>query len=186
MKSSLQPIPFDVDDNKLREAFYERLLPEALVRLGAHTPAQWGNMTAQHMVEHLLWAFECSTGALVLPCHTPASLLERARRFLYDNRQTPHGFKNPLLGEQPPPLRFPNFADATTALLHEVGRFIAHFHDHPEAVHTHPVFGPLGAEEWQRSHFKHCYHHLLQFGLISAHEEDAHERARDDSQTPRT
>jgi len=37
----------------------------------------------------------------------------------------------------------------------------------PGAARTHPVFGPIAAEEWARSHFMHCYHHLLQFGLIS-------------------
>jgi hypothetical protein len=30
----------------------------------------------------------------------------------------------------------------------------------------HPLFGPIGAEEWTRVHFKHAYHHLLQFALI--------------------
>jgi len=179
-------IPFDVDDNTLRATFYERILPDAMVKLDEHTPAQWGNMTAQHMVEHLLWAFEISTGGLVVSCQTPAHLLERTKRFLYDKRHTPHSFKNPLLGEQPPPFRFPGIADAKTALLLEVGRFINHFRDHPEVVHTHPIFGPLGVDEWQRSHFKHCYHHLLQFGLIASDEEDAHEQKPDDSPTAHT
>ena len=169
-------IPFDVNDTMLRETFYERHLPDAVERLGEHTPAQWGNMTAQHMVEHLLWAFECSTGTHVVPCHTPAVLLERAKRFLHDARQTPHSFKNPLLGEHPPPLRFQDIVAAKTALLDEVRRFITHCRDHPDAVHTHPIFGPLGVDEWQRSQFKHCYHHFLQFGLIAANEEDVHDR----------
>jgi len=179
-------IPFDVNDTTLRETFYKRHLPDAIEKLGELTPPQWGNMTAQHMIEHLLWAFECSTGALVVPCMTPASLLERARRFLHDNRQTPHGFKNPLLGEQPPPLRFPGIAEARTALLQEVRRFVTLCGDHPEAVQTHPIFGPLVPEEWHRSHFKHCHHHLQQFGLIATGEADAHGRAQNDSTTPHT
>jgi hypothetical protein len=31
---------------------------------------------------------------------------------------------------------------------------------------TEPVFGPIGYEEWHRTHYKHMHHHLLQFGLI--------------------
>jgi len=31
----------------------------------------------------------------------PAPVLERARRFLHDDRPTPHMFKNPLLAEEP-------------------------------------------------------------------------------------
>jgi len=160
-------IPFDVNDEKLRKKFYDQLFAECIASLAENTPPLWGKMTPQHMIEHLVWAFECSTGILEVPCRTPANLLERAKRFLYDNRPTPHEFKNPLLGENPPPFRFPRFADAKDALHKEVARFIDHFQEQPNAIHIHPIFGPLGAEEWRRSQFKHCYHHLLQFGLIN-------------------
>jgi oxepin-CoA hydrolase/3-oxo-5,6-dehydrosuberyl-CoA semialdehyde dehydrogenase len=159
-------IPFDVNDNKLRASFFNHHLLDAIADLTEQTPPLWGNMTAQHMLEHLIWAFQCSTGTIVLACHTPENLLERAKRFLYDTRQTPHSFKNPELGENASSLLFSSFADTNTALRKELTHFLEHFRSQPGAVHVHPIFGPLGAEEWQRSHFKHCYHHLLQFGLI--------------------
>jgi hypothetical protein len=159
-------IPFDVNDDELRTAFFDQYLAEALAGLSEHTPPHWGNMSARHMVEHLLWAFECSTGELTLPCRTPEKLLERVKAFLHDNRPTPREFKNPLLGPAPPPYRFTNLTDALAALDSEVIRFTGHFLEQPGAFHVHPIFGPLGAQEWQRSHFKHCYHHLLQFGLV--------------------
>jgi hypothetical protein len=28
------------------------------------------------------------------------------------------------------------------------------------------VFGPIGVEEWSRTHYKHGHYHLLQFDLI--------------------
>lgn len=160
-------IPFDVNDNNLRETFFAKLLTDSISRLTEQALPLWGNMTPQHMVEHFVWAFECSTGVIELPCRTPENLLDRAKKFLYDNRQTPHGFKNPLLGQSPPPLRFSGFVEAKAALHQELNRFIDHFREQPGAIHVHPIFGPLGAEEWQRSHFKHCYHHLLQFNLIN-------------------
>ncbi|HTX18836.1 MAG TPA: hypothetical protein VMG34_09260 [Bacteroidota bacterium] len=159
-------VPFDVNDSKLRASFFDHLLSDAISPLCAQSPPLWGNMTAQHMLEHLNWAFQCSSGKLVLACRTPDAILERAKRFLYDNRQTPHGFRNPELGEDPPPLQFSSLDLAEAALRVELDRYLLHFQTEPEAVHVHPIFGPLGAEEWQRSHFKHCYHHLLQFGLI--------------------
>jgi oxepin-CoA hydrolase/3-oxo-5,6-dehydrosuberyl-CoA semialdehyde dehydrogenase len=159
-------IPFDVNDAELRKKFFDQLFAECIASFAENTTPLWGKMTPQHMIEHLVWAFECSTGNLEVPCRTPANLLERAKRFLYDNRPTPHEFKNPLLGENPPLFRFPGFAEAKDALYKEVARFIDHFREQPNAIHVHPLFVPLGAEEWQRSHFKHCYHHLLQFGLI--------------------
>ena len=80
-----------------------------------------------------------------------------------------------------------NKANETSAALFsekEVRRFVTLCGDHPEAVQTHPIFGPLVPEEWHRSHFKHCHHHLQQFGLIAKGEEDG--RARNDSPTPHT
>jgi hypothetical protein len=74
--------------------------------------------------------------------------------------------KKPLLDENLS-FRFPSFAGAKGATHKEAARFADHFPEQPDAIHVHPLFGPLGAEEWQRSLFKHCYHHLLQSGLIN-------------------
>jgi hypothetical protein len=32
-------------------------------------------------------------------------------------------------------------------------------------LYTHPIFSPIGYDEWHRTHYKHTYH-LLRFGLI--------------------
>jgi oxepin-CoA hydrolase / 3-oxo-5,6-dehydrosuberyl-CoA semialdehyde dehydrogenase len=159
-------ILFDVNNGKLRKDFFDQVLIDSITPLTESSKANWGKMTPQNMIEHLIWAFECSTGILEVPCNTPEKLLERAKRFLYNNNPTPMDFKHPLLGENPPPLRFQSFAGAMTELSKENARFIDYFLEHPGSVTVHPIFGPLGAEEWQRSHYKHCYHHLLQFGLI--------------------
>jgi oxepin-CoA hydrolase/3-oxo-5,6-dehydrosuberyl-CoA semialdehyde dehydrogenase len=138
----------------------------AIAALTETARPRWGHMTPQQMLEHLAWAFRCSTGALDLPCSTPPSILERTKRFLYDNRQTPHEIRNPAIGEELPPLQWSTLDEAREGLQREVLSYFAHFHADPSAKHGHPMFGPLGAEEWQRAHFKHCYHHLLQFGLL--------------------
>jgi len=162
----MHTIPFDVNDSNLREKFLAHDLMAIVAGLGEQTQCLWGNMSAQHMVEHLFWAFQCSTGALDVPCFTPPNLLDRSKRFLHDNRQTPHHFRNPLLGESPPPYRFNSFDEAKSALGKESSRFLDRFLKEPDAVHMHPLFGPLNADEWHRAHFKHCYHHLAQFGII--------------------
>jgi oxepin-CoA hydrolase / 3-oxo-5,6-dehydrosuberyl-CoA semialdehyde dehydrogenase len=160
-------LQFDVNDDALRRAFFDHLLLDAVAGLGADDTPLWGAMNAQHMLEHLQWAFACSTGSLDVPCSTPPHLLERAKRFLRDHRQTPHEFRNPLLGEVPPPFRYADFDGARGALQQEVGAFVRHFIEEPDSVHMHPLFGPLSGEEWQRAHFKHGFHHLLQFGLVA-------------------
>jgi hypothetical protein len=35
-----------------------------------------------------------------------------------------------------------------------------------QQVCTHPLFGPIGHDDWSRTHDKHRYHHLLQSGLV--------------------
>jgi hypothetical protein len=57
---------------------------------------------------------------------------------------------------------------ARAALRVEVHRFLLQLSAGPGALHTHPVFGLIGAHDWERAHFKHVFHHLVQFGLVGA------------------
>ncbi len=123
-------------------------------------------MRAQDMIEHLEWAFGLSTGQASAECLIPETQRQRMRAFLYDNRPTPRGFMNPLLAGGLPPLRHPGLAQARTALTASVAQFLEQYAETPDALRTHPVFGPISLEEWSRSHYKHGYHHLLQFGLL--------------------
>ncbi len=167
----MQSVSFDVNDDKLRKNFFENILLKAINNLDEKTRPAWGKMSGQEMVEHLIWAFEISTGKYVVSCKTPDQFLERTKLFLHDSRSTPREFKNPLLGDNPPDLRYATFSEATSTLQIELKKFFDNSKIQPDALHTHPIFGPLNAEEWQRSHFKHCYHHLLQFGLIQTTED---------------
>jgi hypothetical protein len=94
----------------------------------------------------LYWTFQCSTDKIELPCHTPENLLERTRRFLYDDRETPQNLKNPLLGEIPIPCQFFRFSDTKIAIQTEVESILDHFRSEPTAIHIHPIFGPLDRE----------------------------------------
>jgi len=159
-------VPFDVNDPKLRETFLRRTMPDALSGLREDAAPRWGKMTAQQMVEHLLWACELSTGRAKTDCPIPEAQREKIRAFLYDTRPTPREFANPVLAAGLPPLRFRSLAEATAALAAETDRFFAQAGSAPDVRHMHPVFGLIGIEKWARAHFKHVYHHLLQFGLI--------------------
>jgi oxepin-CoA hydrolase/3-oxo-5,6-dehydrosuberyl-CoA semialdehyde dehydrogenase len=149
----------------VRDSFLRQAILAAVERLGDDAAPRWGRMRAQEMVEHLLWAFELSTGRARTVCDVPPAELPRMRRFLFSNRASPREFMNPALVSGLPPLRFPTLADAKAALRGELQRFL----DAPrsaETLYTHPVFGPIGYDEWHRTHYKHACHHLLQFGLI--------------------
>jgi len=159
-------LPFEVNDAGIREALFRRHMFDAVKALRPDTRALWGGMTAHQVVEHLLWAFEMSTGRAIVPCHVPEEQRTRYKAFLYDNRPTPHGFANPELVDGLPPLRHPHLDAARAGLRAEVEHFLAESVRDPDARHVHPIFGALDREEWARTHFKHVHHHLLQFGLI--------------------
>jgi oxepin-CoA hydrolase/3-oxo-5,6-dehydrosuberyl-CoA semialdehyde dehydrogenase len=159
-------VPFDVNDADLRRRFLGGVLAEALAPLEADARPRWGAMTAQEMVEHLQWGFEVSTGRAAVECTVSDAKRARFKPFLLDGTPMVHGFRNPALAAGLPALRHGGLSQARAALEVEARRFLEHERSTPEAVHTHPVFGPLTALEWGRAHFKHAYHHLLQFGLI--------------------
>jgi len=159
-------MPFDVNDTALRESFLRSRLPAALSRLSSDERPRWGRMTPQQMVEHLAWAFELSNGRASTECTVPPPDRDAMKPFLYRNTPTPANFMNPVLAAGLPSLRHGSLDEARAALQAEIARFLEQSAS-DGGLRTHPVFGPIGAEEWSRSHYKHSYHHLLQFGLIS-------------------
>ena len=162
----MMKVPFDVGDAELRDRFLGRLLPEALAALREDARPAWGAMTAQQMVEHLAWVFEISIGEASVECSVPEERRARWKAFLFDATPMPREFRNPALVAGLPFLRHAGLAEAKAALSRVVDLFLEHWRAAPAAAHVHPTFGPLLAEEWSRSHFKHVYHHLLQFRLI--------------------
>ncbi len=161
-------IRFDVNNAALRETFLRGQLFDALRALRDETRPRWGRMTARQMIEHLLWAFELSTGEVRTDCPIPEPQRQRLKAFLYDDRPTPHEFMNPALAAGLPPVRHASVAEAVADLRAAVSRFVEGAASSPDATRMHPVFGPIGMDEWARAHFKHTCHHLLQFGLVEA------------------
>ena len=159
-------ITFDVGDADLRERLLRQVLPDALAGLREDARPAWGGMTAQQMVEHLEWVFQNSIGEAPVTCTVPEERRARWKAFLFDAAPMPHEFRNPALVAGLPPLRHAGLPEARAALSRAVDRFLEQSRTNPGAAHVHPTFGPLVAEEWSRSHFKHVYHHLEQFGLI--------------------
>ena len=162
-------IPFDVNDAGARDALLRREMWVALDLLREDSPPRWGRMSALQMVEHLSWVFEVSTGRATVACATPEAKRERAKGFLHDHTPMPREFRNPALVSGLPPLRHAGLAEAVAGLRAEVAHFLDPARD--DLRSAHPVFGPLGTEEWSRSHFKHVHHHLLQFGLLESRRE---------------
>lgn len=159
-------LPLDVKDPDLIDRFFEKILPEIIDSVDEDMEADWGNMTVHHMIEHLILAFKVSTGKLEVECYTPEEKRGKLQTFLNLNRPMPKGFVNPVTDTGLLDLRYPNLNKAKAKLKEEIQDFLGYYKNSPDASQMNPVFGELNGDQWKKFHFKHCYHHLSQFGLI--------------------
>jgi hypothetical protein len=160
-------IPFTPQDHEARDAFLRRSVQAALQNLNEDTTPQWGAMTARQMVEHLIWAFDISTGDIETGCLVPEERRRAIRPFIFSDAQNRRNVAHPSLLGGLPPLRFDDLPSAITALQRSIASFLALRYGDPTIQRVHPMLGAMNLEEWSRIHYKHCYHHLMQFGLIA-------------------
>jgi oxepin-CoA hydrolase/3-oxo-5,6-dehydrosuberyl-CoA semialdehyde dehydrogenase len=141
-------------------------IQKRIENLTADTPAKFGIMTAQHMIEHLIITQKLSYGKIRLPAFEPSEqqLLQK-KTLLYTEIAFPKGIKAPGLPETLLDLKHPNLQIAKTEFLKSIEEYQDTFKLHKDLTTIHPRFGPLSFEEWELFHSKHIDHHLKQFGI---------------------
>ena len=127
---------------------------------------EWGIMTPQHMVEHLIVSTKMSNGGLHIPCRLPAEMIPKYRAFLLESDgEMEKGIKaggiDGLLD-----LRYPSLDVAIEKLESEIDKFHAYFAANPDAKIENPVLAEIGYADWKIFHKKHYTHHFKQFGLV--------------------
>ncbi|NGP88453.1 hypothetical protein [Fodinibius halophilus] len=95
-------------------------------------------MTAQHMIEHLIFSFQISTDKRNVECHTPKEKRAKLQAFLATNRPMPKKFTNPVTGDQLLPLQHEDSKQAKEHLKNEVEHYRTYFRNNPEAIQTNP------------------------------------------------
>ena len=138
-----------------------------LNKLHKDTKPVWGKMTAQHMVEHLIYSFKMSTGEIKVECFNEPAKLPALKKYLMSSRPLPKDFVNPVIGPDVLPLEFISLQEAVLELEKRVNKYYDFFKNNPEALTINMTFGQLNKEEWDVFHEKHMTHHFSQFGLIS-------------------
>ena len=156
---------------KKQETFVEinrQTIEGYLNKLSEDTKPLWGNMTPQHMVEHLEYSTRISSGEIQdIEIATPEKILEKVHNTLYNYNKMPRNFGAPeRLEEELKTLSYESLDEAKQKLLEAYDRFEAYFKEHPEATQKNIVFGHLNRYEWNLFHRKHYNHHFEQFGLI--------------------
>ena len=135
--------------------------------LKPETPALWGSMTAQHMLEHMLLPLQIGRGVLSVEVITPSEKVEKTKLlFLMSEAPLKRGFPAPFLKDGLQDLNYKNLDEAVEALQNEINSFVDFWENNPDSVFNHPVFGPLNKQEWMKFQSKHFTHHFTQFGIF--------------------
>ena len=137
-----------------------------LNKLNPDTKPLWGKMSPQNIVEHLAFSLQMSTGKNPQPVHFAAEVSDSIKqKIIYSDSEIPEGVKNPVLGNEPPPLVHTDMQTAIKHLKTELETFYNYYKENPEATHIHPLMALLNHQEWNTFHNKHFTHHFKQYNL---------------------
>jgi hydroxymethylglutaryl-CoA reductase len=141
-------------------------LQETLGLLNSSSPALWGRMDAQQMVEHLIVLFEISNKKQETLILTPEKHLNKSQAFLMSEDLLPKNFVAKFLPINPSPYKYSSLQEAVSQLIYSLDSYQSYWKGIEEETLNHPVFGKLNKVKWNRVHNKHIQHHFLQFGLV--------------------
>jgi len=151
-----------------KENFLRTKLIGYLQQLDPATPARWGKMSVQAMIEHLSEdALQNANGRLVFGnIVTLPDQLERVRSFMMSEKPFRENTKNPLLPDEPTTLRYKTCQAAIGKLQQELIYFFEIFDSNPLLITRNPFFGDLTMDQNVQLLYKHALHHLRQFGVV--------------------
>ncbi len=148
-----------------KENFLRTKFISLLQKLEPTTPPRWGRMNVQQMIEHFSDSVMSASGKIKLPIVTLPDKLPRFREFLMSEKPFKENTKNPVLGEEPAPLKKHTKEAAIGKLQEELIHFFETFDKHPGLKTTNPIFGELDFDLNIQLLHKHALHHLKQFGI---------------------
>lgn len=141
---------------------------ELLKKLNPETAPQFGIMTPQHMVEHLILLVKLSNGGIKGQLmRSEETAVKWKQGLIYTDMEFPMGVRIP--GEEESvltELRYENLEKALDKLEEEIKKFEDFFQNNSHESTMHPALGTLNHEEWTIFHNKHFTHHFKQFGLV--------------------
>ena len=148
----------------------EDYIKSALSNLNEDSKPKWGTMTPQHMVEHLEMSYRIAAGQIQdFEVATPEKYLEKVAATLWNYDKMPQNHKMPLMKDgELEDLNHEDLETAKAKLLEAREEYLEYFKRNPKATTKNAVFGELSKYEWTLLERKHVYHHLSQFGIISA------------------
>ncbi|MEM7087762.1 MAG: phenylacetic acid degradation bifunctional protein PaaZ [Bacteroidota bacterium] len=174
---------FDADDElvaivtvltmvqKKQEVFAEMTtesITQYFSKLTEASQPQWGNMSAQQMVEHLEYTYRIASGEIQdFEVSTPEKYLEKTHETLYNYKKMPQDYDFPLAEKaQMDKLKHPDLPTAKEKMMEAREEYLAYFKENEDARTRNVVFGDLNRFEWYLLERKHLNHHFEQFNLL--------------------
>lgn len=102
----------------------------------------WGEMSAIHMLEHVIDAVRISNAKITVSGFTDSKKLAVFKKVLMSNRPLPKNFTNPNVSYEYK-AEFGNITEAVDILKSEVEDFYLYFENNPDERLTNPSFGDL-------------------------------------------
>ena len=137
---------------------------EKLNDLSPDTPAQWGTMKLQQMIEHLSNSLDLSMGQLETELSIAEEHLPKTVASLLSDQPMPRGYKIAYAPENPS-VRNDSLELAIDEFSTKWVDFEAYYREQSDAKNLHAVYGQLDYALWLRVHSKHFTHHFKQFDL---------------------
>jgi hypothetical protein len=149
-----------------KENFLRTKLVTYLQKINPAAPPLWGKMSVHQMIEHLADVIRVANGKIKMDIVTPREKLPFYLDFLMSEKPFKENTQSPVLPAEPLPLRTHTVQAAIGKVQEEVIAFFEAFDGDPSLKTVHPVFGKLDFTENVQCLYKHCLHHLKQFGVV--------------------
>ena len=146
----------------------DEVFENSIAKLEENQQPLWGEMSPQHMVEHLETSYRIASGEIQdFEIATPEKYLEDTRSTLWNYKKMPKNYNFPLYKEgELFELEHSSLNEAKEKLKESRKEYIEFFKRNPNATLKNAVFGELTKYEWGLLERKHLNHHFSQFELL--------------------
>lgn len=146
--------------------FLINTFPELLKTLSSHTEANFGLMTPQHMVEHLIGALGSALTKYEGKRENPPTKGQLGmQQFIKSGSVITHKPSDKTQADLPT-LKFASLDEAISNVPKAVQKYYAFQDDNPDYVPYADFMGELSHGDLEFFHYMHIKYHLWQFSLL--------------------
>lgn len=150
-----------------KREFLTKTFPDLLHTLSSETIPNFGLMTSQHMVEHLVKALGSATVKFEGERQNPANEQQLGmQKFIQNGSILVHRPSNKTKADLPP-LDYTTLQDAVSKIPNAVEKYYAFQDNNPNYIPYASFLGEVSYEDVELFHYMHVKYHLWQFGLLN-------------------